>query len=984
MPTTLRLKIIAYVLSFTAAAAVVGYGNLAHAQTEPPLPPGPAWAAPSAVSVRSLGTTPPTGEGRLAFEDNLDCLKISYRLNGTGQTQQGCFMSTAFGSLDVGNDLISFTGNDQTVVPLLRYGPHETLLPWPGTSSMLALNPAITDGSYLSLYRDILTATADQHNLLGQVTAKQVTRPADFPLVDARGRKLVANANSLAFSDGGSWLIVESTSGSFQRINLASLDAKPFAPSYSNIGAGYNESQVAVSPDGEYVAIANSAAQSIRVYDLASCAGPVNENSICPSHEYWPDLVAKDSKFQHPVHLRFLNDGVLSLSDVSNSGSTTYELSPTGGPFALLDYLALGDSYSSGEGAFTYRAGTDTAGNKCHDSSKAYPLLLANDLYTKAGAHNVACSGARIFDLLNNPGYGGQAQPEVAYASRQPSQIQQYLSDYAAGYLPQLVFAGHYQPAAMTVSIGGNDIGFGDLVSLCVAPHFNVHLTQANDCLDTYEDRLELAHTIDAQVPRLTTAFKKLQAASPGSTIYVVGYPLTVVDTGSCAVNVHLNTGELAVIIEATKQLNNAIARAANASGLSYVNIEDALAGHRLCEVNSHLVAVNGVTAGNDAGISFGVGPFAADLNFLGQESFHPNAYGYQLIEQAIRRQTHNLQLRLPVAVTDPSASDPGSKLLQRPKSGRPIRPTVPTAVTRTKSVKPGGSIAVKIPGLQHGLRPRSPHTIHLSDGRSVTAIGVITSNDSGDVAGSVQVPATTTPGSHQIGVDGSDQLGNPISMIDVITVYNSDTDYDGDGIPNASDSCPTVPNSGLDADHDGIDDACDGFIGLPPASGNVGSGNTAGSGAGASVGVSPTAPPTAAVAQMTPSATEPGDGPILAPKVSMGISALEVASKAVTTSQLQPANLSATNSAVTAPKLTLSKASYQPAVLGAAVTKAGQAGQTTIAGKPPYLALTQFSWQWLGLTYVACLLVIAVTKRAQHKLSSSWRRKRDSNPRYP
>lgn len=42
--------------------------------------------------------------------------------------------------------------------------------------------------------------------------------------------------------------------------------------------------------------------------------------------------------------------------------------------------------------------------------------------------------------------------------------------------------------------------------------------------------------------------------------------------------------------------------------------------------------------------------------------------------------------------------------------------------------------------------------------------------------------------------------------------VADANADYDGDGIPDATDSCPLVANTGGDFDFDGIDDACDNF----------------------------------------------------------------------------------------------------------------------------------------------------------------------------
>lgn len=777
-----------------------------------------SWASPSGSTLRSLGTLPADGEARLAFEDNLECAKASYRLNGTAITQKGCFASTAFGSLDVENELLNFDGDEKTAVPLLPYGPHEVLLAWPGTSSMLAINPSASEGAYLSLYRDALGASEDQHNIIGQVVAKKMTRPADVPLLDPAGRKLIVNFNSIAFSNNGSWLVVESMSGLFYRIGLSSLEARPFAPSFANFGAGYTQSQVAVSSSGDYVAIANSGAHSLRVYDLTTCSGPYTENTICPSYDYWPFVGTKAADWQHPVHLRFLNEDILSFTNTVSSGQTTYQLAPFNTGFALMDYLALGDSYASGEGAFSYKSETDTESNNCHASSRAYPLLLSKKLYSKFSGNTVACSGARISDIFSNPDYRGQVQDGNALNVRPKVEVQKYLTDFAAGYLPQSTFISHYQPGVITVSIGGNDIGFGNILKLCVAPHINPHVTNANACFNTYEDRLELAELIDSQVGRYTKLFQYLHRNSPGSRIYTIGYPLIAVDTGSCAVNVHLNTGELALSIDVTKHLNLAMATAAKAAGVDYVDIENALAGHRLCEVRSDLVAVNGVTAGNDGGLAVSLAGHPFTVDFLGRESFHPNAYGQELMEQAIYERTGRFQQATPSPVTAPPATAPTDAILKAPKSGRPTVRRLPVDLSPHQSVKKGTSIPIKINGNAHGLKPKSRYVVKMHQPGNVTQIGVIVSDGAGDLNAELPIDGNSELGSHEISVDGADQLGNPVSMIDVITVFESDQDYDGDGLSNTVDSCPTIFNSGQDADGDLLDDACDSYIGPPPA----------------------------------------------------------------------------------------------------------------------------------------------------------------------
>jgi hypothetical protein len=53
-------------------------------------------------------------------------------------------------------------------------------------------------------------------------------------------------------------------------------------------------------------------------------------------------------------------------------------------------------------------------------------------------------------------------------------------------------------------------------------------------------------------------------------------------------------------------------------------------------------------------------------------------------------------------------------------------------------------------------------------------------------------------------------------SVVEVVYISHDADDFDGDGITNASDSCPATTNTGVDEDQDGIDDACDGQITTP------------------------------------------------------------------------------------------------------------------------------------------------------------------------
>jgi hypothetical protein len=149
--------------------------------------------------------------------------------------------------------------------------------------------------------------------------------------------------------------------------------------------------------------------------------------------------------------------------------------------------VALGDSFSSGEGTGSYLAGTDCSGgifsrclapnatepDYCHRSPFAYPKLVSSDL----GATSLdfrACSGAVVADLAAPVSIGGQGQ-------------------WSEG--PQLGRAFPASTRLVTLSIGGNDIGFADVANQCVwytVSRANANAGACNASITTASDRLSL------------------------------------------------------------------------------------------------------------------------------------------------------------------------------------------------------------------------------------------------------------------------------------------------------------------------------------------------------------------------------------------------------------------------------------------------------------------------------------------------------------
>ena len=145
------------------------------------------------------------------------------------------------------------------------------------------------------------------------------------------------------------------------------------------------------------------------------------------------------------------------------------------------------------------------------------------------------------------------------------------------------------------------------------------------------------------------------------------------------------------------------------------------------------------------------------------------------------------------------------------PKSGRATKLTASddTIVSSPFAAK-GSSLQISVSSAKHSLKPASSYMVTIGGTPSSASL---TTPSVGDLIGAIAVPASAPAGAQLITISGVNQLNQPISITTIIYLIDSPEDYDGDGVPNGSDSCPTVINSGVDADRDGVDDACDGEI---------------------------------------------------------------------------------------------------------------------------------------------------------------------------
>jgi lysophospholipase L1-like esterase len=207
-----------------------------------------------------------------------------------------------------------------------------------------------------------------------------------------------------------------------------------------------------------------------------------------------------------------------------------------------LYYVALGDSYSSGEGVEPY----DPQSLDCHRSAGAYPSLAAQEPPANAYTYwFFACSGATTDDV-NRPGGTGQAH-QVEKAAKWVRLV--------------------------TITIGGNDARFAAMLRRCALG--STPCTEENDGEEAWiEDEVR---------PRLKATYANLRAASSAARMVVLTYPHIFQTERHCGREPGLQNDEKAWMRDRTHQLDDIIVKEAKAARLEVLDVRDALAGHEIC-----------------------------------------------------------------------------------------------------------------------------------------------------------------------------------------------------------------------------------------------------------------------------------------------------------------------------------------------------------------------------------------------------------------
>ena len=204
---------------------------------------------------------------------------------------------------------------------------------------------------------------------------------------------------------------------------------------------------------------------------------------------------------------------------------------------AGVNYVALGDSYASGVGSGSY---TGDSGS-CLRSTLAYSQLWANT-HAPSSYRSVACSGAKTTDVNAN---------QLSALSSSTSLV--------------------------SVTIGGNDVGFSGVMEDCV-------LYSESTCVSKVNAAENLART---SLPGwLDTTYNGIRSHAPSARVVVVDYPRFYhVGVWYC---LGLSDTSRAKINEGADVLDGVIQQAAARHGFAFADVRSAFAsGHEICDGSS-------------------------------------------------------------------------------------------------------------------------------------------------------------------------------------------------------------------------------------------------------------------------------------------------------------------------------------------------------------------------------------------------------------
>jgi hypothetical protein len=217
------------------------------------------------------------------------------------------------------------------------------------------------------------------------------------------------------------------------------------------------------------------------------------------------------------------------------------------------NYVALGDSYTAGP-----IIPNQIAPLGCLKSDHNYAHLAAPTIGLTL--RDPSCSGATTVDMTN---------PQSTELGTNPPQFNSLDAE----------------TTRVSLTIGGNDIGFSEVALSCIT--INPFSTP---CKDKYTagGKDQIAERIAATAPKVAAVLQGIHTRSPSAKVFVVNYAAIFPETGfGCWPQMPIGFGDVPYLRSKEKELNAMLATQAAANGATLVNWYNASIGHDACKGSS-------------------------------------------------------------------------------------------------------------------------------------------------------------------------------------------------------------------------------------------------------------------------------------------------------------------------------------------------------------------------------------------------------------
>jgi hypothetical protein len=217
------------------------------------------------------------------------------------------------------------------------------------------------------------------------------------------------------------------------------------------------------------------------------------------------------------------------------------------------NYVALGDSYAAGP-----IIPNQISPLGCLKSDHNYAHLAAPSIGLPL--RDPTCSGATTNDMTN---------PQSTELGTNPPQFNSLDAE----------------TTRVSLTIGGNDIGFSEIALSCVTVN-----PFSTPCKDKYDSggKDQIAERIAATAPKVAAVLQGIHSRSPAAKVFVVNYAAIFPETGfGCWPQMPMGFGDVPYLRSKEKELNAMLATQAAANGATLVNWYQASIGHDACKGSS-------------------------------------------------------------------------------------------------------------------------------------------------------------------------------------------------------------------------------------------------------------------------------------------------------------------------------------------------------------------------------------------------------------